>query len=193
MATYLKNTYVDGSLTVEGELKVQNINLDNVQLAALAPETEKRSANRITKFTSSSTQTLQNSVLDSSTYLLPQDYPSAITNRCKDNDNKAVAAQVIVKTEESTGGLPAHYDVLLQTRTSGAKLGSLAYTIGDYSLSLEENAYNPETTANIDGMAVLMVPVHAVHLWNKTDSTVDSGSADNQWHFTEQPTAAVSP
>lgn len=50
MATYLKSTYIDGSLTVEGDLKVKNIDLSNADIPVLDLENTYRSAkNRIVR------------------------------------------------------------------------------------------------------------------------------------------------
>lgn len=196
MATYLKNTYVDGSLAVEGELKVQNLSLSETQVATLTSDETVRTPNRLTKFTNYSSQTLQNSVLDSGEYdlsnkLSAKTYPSLSTG--SGSNLKKTATQITIKTEKE-GDLPAHYDVLLQTKNSDPenKLGSLAYTIG--SLALGEEAfintvnytslYDPSTTATIDQLAVLMVPVRPLYLWNRK---TDQNNADYKWHAQPQP------
>lgn len=180
MATYLKNTYVDGSLTVEGEFKVQNLNLSEARVVTITDTEDLKEESRIIKFTDNNTQVLQNSVLDSYEYSLKDrtDHPSYPFPQENNGDK---AAQIIVKSE-TKGKLPVHYDVLLHTKNTDTsnppKLGSLAYTVGNWRLG--DSNYDPEQTANIDDNAVLMIPVRPIHLWNT------GISADYKWHYNEQ-------
>lgn len=170
MATYLKNTYIDGSLVVEGDLKVKNIDLSEASIPVI--ENPNDAQNKLVKTGTSFPEQLEPTGLD-----LTEDQTQAVTLRLSSesyngNQIKPLTQFNIVTYGKNAGNVTADTSII-SFRDTGTSAGFKACVLCPDPT--DANDHNGE-----------------LYLWNEAKYQDSQPTADYKWHFTPQPGTAQS-
>ena len=157
MATYLKNTYIDGSLVVEGDLKVKNIDLSNADIPVLDLENTYGSAkNRIVRTGNDVPAELRPTGL-------------AVVETVGTGNARIIDLELSSETFAGSNNpnLITQFNIVRRDSSSATS------TV----MSIQSNTVTNGFKACVAGK---------LYLWDKTPASSAGDTPDYEWHFTAQ-------